>query len=250
MASTEKFGMLRTVLRAIGLSDAAAEDIIDRIVDLLSGGGQESKTSAEIAYALRDDFLSPAERSFYGVLLTVTGTSLVVCPKVALGDLFFAKPEDPRQRRILTNRIDRKHVDFLLCKPGSMRPVAGVELDDRSHERADRRERDQFFEEVFRVAGLPLLRFPAQHTYSPNEIYDRLNALFAPPAEESAEPQAAATEPPQAETPVPAASTESPACPKCGATMLLRTARSGANVGGQFWGCPNFPKCRSMLPVG
>ena len=249
MANPEKFGMLRTVLRAIGLPDAVVEDIIDRIIDFLSSGGKDGKPEVEIAYALRDDFLSPAERSFYGVLLTVTGEGLVVCPKVALGDLFFAKPEDPRQKRILTNRIDRKHVDFLLCKPGTMRPVAGVELDDRSHDRPDRRERDEFVENVFRAAELPLLRFPAQHSYSPTEIYDRLNALFAPPAEEPADQRPAAVEPVQAEAPVAAASVESPTCPKCGATMLLRTARSGANAGGQFWGCPNFPKCRSMLPV-
>lgn len=250
MANPEKFGMLRTVLRAIGLPDAVVEDIIDRIVDFLSSGGKDGKPEVEIAYAIRDDFLSPAERSFYGVLLTVTGTGLVVCPKVALGDLFFAKPEDARQKRILMNRIDRKHVDFLLCKPGTMRPVAGVELDDRSHDRPDRRERDQFVETVFRAAELPLLRFPAQHSYSPTEIYDRLNALFTPRGEDPAESQQATTEPPPVEISASAAPTEAPACPKCGTTMQLRTARSGANAGGQFWGCPNFPKCRSMLPVG
>lgn len=35
-----------------------------------------------------------------------------------------------------------------------------------------------------------------------------------------------------------------PACPKCGEPMIRRTARSGPNVGSQFWGCPAFPKCR------
>ncbi|MGH7869224.1 MAG: topoisomerase DNA-binding C4 zinc finger domain-containing protein [Candidatus Dormibacteraceae bacterium] len=40
-----------------------------------------------------------------------------------------------------------------------------------------------------------------------------------------------------------------PACPKCGSKMILRTAKSGANAGGQFWGCSNFPRCRSVLPL-
>ena len=31
--------------------------------------------------------------------------------------------------------------------------------------------------------------------------------------------------------------------------MLLRTAKAGANAGGKFWGCPNFPGGRTMLPV-
>ncbi|MEO5717689.1 MAG: restriction endonuclease [Chthoniobacterales bacterium] len=35
-----------------------------------------------------------------------------------------------------------------------------------------------------------------------------------------------------------------PACPSCGKTMTLRTARRGANAGERFWGCPSYPKCR------
>jgi hypothetical protein len=47
-----------------------------------------------MTYALRDDFLSPAEQSFYLVLRSVVGNRLLICPKVALGDLFFAKAGD------------------------------------------------------------------------------------------------------------------------------------------------------------
>jgi len=33
-------------------------------------------------------------------------------------------------------------------------------------------------------------------------------------------------------------------CPKCGAPLVLRTAKKGANAGNEFWGCSRFPKCR------
>ena len=33
-------------------------------------------------------------------------------------------------------------------------------------------------------------------------------------------------------------------CPRCGAELLLRTAKKGSNAGNQFYGCSNFPKCR------
>ena len=39
------------------------------------------------------------------------------------------------------------------------------------------------------------------------------------------------------------ASDSSPDCPKCSGGMTLRTARKGANAGGQFWGCLKYPKC-------
>ena len=33
-------------------------------------------------------------------------------------------------------------------------------------------------------------------------------------------------------------------CPRCGGTLVLRTAKKGANAGNQFYGCSNYPKCR------
>lgn len=36
-------------------------------------------------------------------------------------------------------------------------------------------------------------------------------------------------------------------CPRCGATMVLRTAKKGDNAGKQFWGCTAFPKCRGVV---
>jgi len=33
-------------------------------------------------------------------------------------------------------------------------------------------------------------------------------------------------------------------CPKCGNTLLIRTAKQGINKGNKFYGCSNYPKCR------
>ena len=35
-------------------------------------------------------------------------------------------------------------------------------------------------------------------------------------------------------------------CPKCGSPMVRRTAKRGPNAGNEFWGCSEFPKCRSV----
>ena len=40
-----------------------------------------------------------------------------------------------------------------------------------------------------------------------------------------------------------------PQCPKCGKTMVLRTARRGKNAGGKFWGCPGYPGCKGIVNV-
>ncbi|MGB0991167.1 MAG: DUF2034 domain-containing protein [Akkermansiaceae bacterium] len=49
----------------------------------------------------------------------------------------------------------------------------------------------------------------------------------------------------------PTESTEdsAPLCPRCGALMVMRTAKKGPNAGNQFWGCPSFPNCRSTREI-
>ncbi len=36
-------------------------------------------------------------------------------------------------------------------------------------------------------------------------------------------------------------------CPKCGSVMVKRKAAKGANVGNEFYGCSNYPKCRGIV---
>ena len=38
-------------------------------------------------------------------------------------------------------------------------------------------------------------------------------------------------------------------CPKCGSALVIRTRKTGANAGQQFWGCSAFPKCRIVQSV-
>ena len=42
---------------------------------------------------------------------------------------------------------------------------------------------------------------------------------------------------------------DEPVCPKCGESMVLRTARKGRNAGNEFWGCRSFPKCRGVRKI-
>ncbi len=184
-------------------------------------------------YRVRDDFLSKAEFSFYCVLKLAIKDRAVICPKVNLGDVFFVSK--PNVNKSFRNKIDRKHVDFLACCPETMTPLFGVELDDKSHARADRLDRDGFVNSVFEAAGLTLLRFPAQAKYDVHQISDRLSKHMAGRTTPEIKPR-----------PMDLASGQTPICSKCGVAMLRRTATKGQNVGKQFWGCPNYPRCREI----
>lgn len=59
---------------------------------------------------------------------------------------------------VWNNRINRLSLDFVVCLKDST-VVAVVELDDSSHERADRREADQRKERALKSAGVVLIRW-------------------------------------------------------------------------------------------
>lgn len=201
-----------------------------------------------LPYRVRDDFVSAAELSLYHLVVDAAPDDNLVLAKVNLGDLFFVAEETVGSRMGWRSRIDRKHVDLLLCDRRTLRPLLGIELDDRSHAREDRRQRDEFVDKAFRSAGLPLLRVPARLAYNVQE----LRAAIEEALKVSAEPAAASTTMaasivtlPQAAPAAAASEGEPPTCPRCGVPMVRRTAQRGLHAGEAFWGCPNYPRCRA-----
>ena len=42
---------------------------------------------------------------------------------------------------------------------------------------------------------------------------------------------------------------ETMVCKRCGAPLVLRTAKKGDKAGNQFYGCSNYPKCRFIKNI-
>ena len=40
-----------------------------------------------------------------------------------------------------------------------------------------------------------------------------------------------------------------PVCPKCDVPMVKRVAKRGTNQGKEFWGCPNYPRCKQIVNI-
>lgn len=90
---------------------------------------------------------------------------------------------------------------------------------------------------VYKAAKLPLLRIPAQRSYSTSELTSLLSPLISLNSIE-----------PPSQPVFPEKENPAPLCPKCGREMVLRTAKKGSNLGEQFWGCPDYPGCRGVVP--
>lgn len=76
----------------------------------------------------------------------------IICPKVRLADI--VKPRNDPQYMSRFGKIKSKHVDFVIYD-GDMRHLkAVIELDDSSHNRPDRKERDEFVDFILNDCGI------------------------------------------------------------------------------------------------
>ena len=132
----------------------------------------DSISSITDAYYLKRSVFSPAERSFFGVLEIHPHDGVTVLCKMRLADFLGVKRGHGQGP---LSRIDRKHVDFLFVDRASGEPLLGIELDDASHQREDRRKRDDFVDEVYGSVGLPIIHFPVQAAYDGNEVFRAIN---------------------------------------------------------------------------
>lgn len=132
--------------------------------------GIRSKQETIFPYKARPYFFSSAEASFFHLLRQMVGENALVFPHVALRDLVMISGINKRNYYRYYNQIDRKQIDFLLVDSKNLKPLLVIELDDSSHQRPDRIERDQFVEKVLATAKIPLARVPVRQVYDPKEL--------------------------------------------------------------------------------
>jgi Protein of unknown function (DUF2726) len=137
-----------------------------------------ARLPAKVYIGSVSSLLTPAERLFAETLEMVVAGKWRISYKVRVADILEVSSVDSHERQRLFRRLAGKHIDFLLTCPDTFEPIVAVELDDSSHERAERKERDQFLDELFEIARLPLVRIAAAARYSPNRIFQTLESAI------------------------------------------------------------------------
>lgn len=243
--------------------------VVAVLVSLLKS--QQAATATEMGYEARKELFSPAERSFCGVLEQAVAGQYRVFGKVRLGDLIQPAKGYSRGRRTgAWNRINQKHVDFVICRPDTLAAVGAVELDDSSHGRKDRSERDDFVDKALKSAGISLVRFAARKGYAVAEVQAQLESVLSFKEENKAPEEFSLAGPmeektlntvddaeevrvgketaPSLETEIETATNEM-VCSACNSPMVKRLAKKGPNAGKWFWACSAFPKCRMVVGI-
>ena len=186
-----------------------------------------------LPYRLRENFISSTELALFRVLQAMVGRHYVICPKVAVNDIFYIVR--PNENVHFFNKIFRKHVDFLLCEPVTLKPAIAVEL-VKPVAKTETREADQFMQDLFLSAGLPLIHVPSSERYSEKDLAD-LFELSVTKVKETGPLRATAK-------------TDSvPMCPVCGRMMVLRIHRNGEHEGKKYYGCMDNPHCPGVVDL-
>jgi Protein of unknown function (DUF2726) len=150
------------------------ETIEPRAVEMQSLAQEvlEIEPREKLPYQKKEYLLTITENKFYKVLKRVAEeNNCRINTKVRLEDLLeVSRNMDYGTRYGFRNRIKSRHIDFVLCDQRGIQPLLAIELDDYSHNRWDRKRRDEFVDQALRDAGLPILHIPVQNFYYPNEI--------------------------------------------------------------------------------
>jgi hypothetical protein len=134
------------------------------------GAGRGPRSSeGPLPYEAKGALLTDAELRFLAVLepavAAVFGNEARISFQVPVGAVVQVRPGlSAGERQGWRNKVDRKTFDFVVTDART-RVLACVELDDSSHGRADRQERDGFLERVCGDAGVRLVRVVGRQNY-------------------------------------------------------------------------------------
>lgn len=126
--------------------------------------------------------LTKAEYTFYNTLKPLCdNANLIICPKVRMED--FLEITDKQNYRKYRGYVKSRHIDFLICD-SKLHVIAGVELDDKTHNLEKTKQTDDFKNQVFKAIAIPLYRIKVSSGIYNDQITKMINEI-APSKEPS-----------------------------------------------------------------
>lgn len=138
---------------------------------LTSGSGKTTgpKKKPVYAYKRKDFLITRAEHEFFDILEDILGDNYHIFTQVHLPTILDHKTVGQNWKAAFSH-INGKSVDFVVCDKAYIKPLLAIELDDKTHEREDRIERDSIVENMLKEAGMPLLRFQNSGSFNKEEV--------------------------------------------------------------------------------
>ncbi len=126
------------------------------LINIVSINNEETQKQYQKA-----SLLTERERNFYETIRLIADKhNFNVLTKIRLADIVTVSDDIEYKSSAWYsefNKISRKHIDFALADKHNLDIKLLIEIDDRTHQREDRIERDEFVDSVFKQANIPIL---------------------------------------------------------------------------------------------
>lgn len=126
-----------------------------------------------IYYKPKKYVISLTEKNFYTILLEIAKElDLILLTQVSLYNIII--PRETKYKNVAFNKIRSKSIDFVLVSKKDCRIRLCIELDDYTHNRKDRIERDTFINELFKSLNINLIRIKTSNYYNKEVIKQKI----------------------------------------------------------------------------
>ncbi len=126
-------------------------------------------------FEIRERFLSDDELQCYRVLSEAVPVGAIVCPKPRVLETLRVLNAHEHLEDAL--RVDRKHIDFLICSDSSGHPLCAVQIDWWNEQRQEVRPREQILAQALERANLPVMYVPSNQIPTADQMRQELGKL-------------------------------------------------------------------------
>lgn len=138
---------------------------------------QKQNYQIKYKYQTKKSVITIAEGNFYKKLTSALHDNFIIVPQAHLSMIFNHTVYGQNWRGAFSV-INGKSIDFLIINRGTFQPLLGIELDDSSHERHNRQERDKIVNAIFKQTNLPLIHFSTGEWNTPDDINQKVLPLL------------------------------------------------------------------------
>lgn len=132
---------------------------------------------AKFPYLKKEYLMSEAEKKFFFVLQEILGNDYLIFSKVRMTDLLYLPKMSNSSFYHYFNKIQAKHVDFLICDKENIKPLLAIELDDSSHLKVDRILRDKLVDKIFESASFSIIHITASASYDKENLFQAVRKI-------------------------------------------------------------------------
>ena len=150
--------------------------VIDKIINKKNQNSQKINNNTKIDYKnlynKKEYLLTQPELKFFKLIKNITEkNNLNIFSQVALYEIVTSKNIKD------FNKIKSKTIDFVITDVNSKIKLC-IELDDTTHIRENRQQRDKFLEELFEQLNIKLIRIPVQSYYNLKDIEEKIKGII------------------------------------------------------------------------